>query len=547
MNRCGTFLVGLWAGWMPLAAAQSIQFEDATQVAGLTAETARGCGVAVGDYDGDGWLDLCLVGNSNAGTRIFRNAGDGTFIDVSDTVLPADTPMATAAAFVDLDGDHDADLVLGRRFGSRTLVGLDVLHNDAGQFVRLGPPGGVGPGSGALGGLAVADLDADGDPDVVIVRTGGAGTYYRNDGGGVFSVQTASFGAGLDMIRNSWAAVLADFDNDRDADLHVAVDRARDFHAHNNGDGTFANVSGQVGTTSIGFDMGLAVGDIDNDGDLDIYSTNIGYGVLYVNDGAGNFTQEADSRGVGTWTWAPTAVGWGTVFADLDLDGDEDLSFVTVNAPGGCFENQGAGTFAAVLGSSGLNLDGSGLVAFDYDRDGDLDLLVTRCDNVRLYRNISPRSGLHWLTVRPQSRQSGPDGIGVRISVQAGPMQMMREITCGGSFLCAGPLEAHFGLGPCPMADVVYVRWPSGAARRLTDVAADQVLTVFEPQLENGQLVGDLDADNDVDLDDLTTLLSRFGAPATTPDDPADLDGDGSVFLNDLARLLMQFGSVLEN
>ncbi len=535
----------LVAAWIPSAAAQSITFTEVSAAAGLSVPTARGCGVAVGDVDGDGWLDLCLTGNNSAGTRIFRNDGDGTFVDISDTVLPADTPMATAAALVDIDGDHDADLVLGRRFGSRTLVGLDVLHNEGGVFVRLGPPGGLGPASGALGGLVVGDLDADGDADVVIVRTGGGGTYYRNDGGGFFSVQTAAFGAGLDMMRNSWAAVLADFDNDRDLDLHVAVDRARDFHAHNNGDGTFVDVSGQVGTTSIGFDMGLAVGDIDDDGDLDIYSTNIGYGVLYVNDGAGNFTQEADARGVGTWTWAPTAVGWGTVFADLDLDGDEDLSFVTVNAPGGCYQNQGTGTFAAILQSSGLNLDGSGLVAFDYDRDGDLDLLVTRCDNVRLYQNVTPRNGLHWLIVRPYSSQSAPGGVGVRITVQAGPMRMMREIFCGGSFLCAGPLEAHFGMGPCPMADEVFVRWPNGAARRLTHVAVDQVLTVSEPWVEGGSLLGDVDADNDVDLDDLTLLLSRFGGPVT-PDDPADLDGDGSVLLNDLSRLLMQFGSVLE-
>ncbi len=535
-----SFTPGLLLILTTFCAAQMPEFTDVTGTCGLLGAVA--CGVAVGDYDNDGWDDVLLYGQSGGGTRLFRNNGDTTFSEVTASVLPAGMPAVSGAAFVDIDNDGDADLVLARQFGNFQVIGLEYLFNENGLFVSGTGGLGLSPASGELGGMSIADVDRDGDLDVVIVRYFGTGSFFRNDGSGHFSDQTASFGGGLSVSRRHWANALADFDNDGDADMHVAIDFGPDYHLHNNGDGTFTDVSNAVGVTNVGADMGLAVGDVDNDGDLDIYSTNIGFGVLYINDGTGNFQDQAGARGVRNWSGG-LGIGWGASFADLNLDRFPDITFVTGNTRGGCYVNRGDATFDPVPPSNGVQLDGLGLVAFDYDHDGDFDLLTTRCESIRLLENVTPRGSNHWIAIRPVGTQSNRSGIGTRIYVLAAGVQMMQEIICGASFRSSGPYEALFGLSACPMADEITIVWPSGAGRRMSMVPADQRLTVYEPQLNpDGTLLGDLDADADVDMTDLTALLAAYGSPQTS----ADLDGDGYVGLFDLAAMLSQFGAFVQ-
>ncbi len=541
--RSATMIAGTVVWLAGLATAQMPEFQDVTGTCGLlgTGNTAA-CGVAVGDYDGDGWDDVLLYGQSGAGTRLFRNNGDKTFSDVTDSVLPPGMPAVSGAAFVDIDNDGDADLVLARQFGNFQVIGLEYLFNEQGQYVSGTGGLGLSPASGELGGMSIADIDLDGDLDVVIMRYFGTGSLFLNDGSGHFTDATAGAGGGLTMSRRHWSNALADFDNDGDPDMHVAIDFGPDYHLHNNGDGTFVDVSAAVGVTNVGADMGLAVGDVDNDGDLDIYSTNIGFGVLYINDGAGNFQDQAGQRGVRNWP-SGLGIGWGASFADLNLDRYPDITFVTGNTRGGCFVNRGDATFDSVPAGNGLQLDGLGLVAFDYDHDGDIDLLTARCESVRLLENVTPRGSNRWLVVRPVGTQSNRSGIGTRVYALAAGVQMMQEIVCGASFRSSGPYEAHFGLSACPMADELTVIWPSGAGRRLSMVAADQRLTVREPVLNpDGTLVGDLDGDADVDTTDLVSLLSGYGSVTDT----GDLNGDGYVGLFDLAMLLSQFGAFVQ-
>lgn len=478
------FGLTLFAGLLlPAASAQPLHFTNVTAASGIVynATGGMGMGASSGDYDGDGWLDLCLVGSAVQGVALFRNNQDGTFTDVTALALPPAMPKSGYAAFADLDNDGDQDLVLSRWHGGQEECSLMFLENAAGAFAYTANPE-MGRHASRVGGLTLADADRDGDLDVVMTHYYGPGVYAENLGNMVFRDATARFGAGLGVERRHWGAVFADYNNDRLVDLHIAVDFAHDYQARNLGAGIFADVSVAARVSNIGADMGLAVGDIDNDGDLDIYSTNVGVHCLYINDGQGVFSSEASSRGCAFVENANFAFAWGCDFADFDHDGDLDLAMVTESGAGSLYANDGTGHFSYATSGTGLVLGGYGLLVWDYDRDGDLDMLTTSANLPPiLFENTTTYVNRHSLDITPRGTISNRDGVGTRIYVRVGATTMMREITCGRSFYCEPPLNAHFG-SLAPVADEVLVIWPSGRYRRLTNVAMDQSLEVVEPR-----------------------------------------------------------------
>lgn len=489
------------------AAAQSFEFVDVTEEVGLRVPLGIPTpGVAVGDYDGDGWLDVVVFGAETPSPQVYRNhggdiaAGRGVrwFGNVSPYCMPPNATPASAGILADLDQDGDQDMVVSYRYphpglpsGNHLDVGIRYYEN-SGRYFRNGvviPD--LGRDATRHGGLALGDVDGDSDLDIVFQHNGaggglgGPGFFIRNNGLPNLVDDTAAFGADLGQSRRNFSAVLVDFDRDGDLDLHTAVDFFPDYHCHNNGDGTFEFVSPQVGTMNGGADMGLAIGDIENDGDLDIYSTNIGIGVLYVNDGDGNFQNEAVPRGCGSWGSAHgVAVGWGTMFADFDHDMDQDLVFVAYAAPGLFFENDGTGHFTTYEQEDvGLILLGHGLITFDYDKDGDLDVLTMRqgMQFPHLFENRSPvLEGRHWLVVELEGVQSNRDGVGAYVEVTAGGVTQTRAILAGQSFKSGPPMNAHFGLGTNAVADEVRVLWPSGLVQTLENVATDRYLEIVE-------------------------------------------------------------------
>jgi len=526
------------------AQAQGVRFQDISDTSGLiySGIGPMGTGVGIGDYDGDGWDDVVLVGATADSVQLYHNNGDKTFTNVRDSVLPDALPRSSSAHLVDLDNDGDKDLVLSRWFGTFLDSGFHYLVNEGGVFVAGVNSDGMARSGYRTGGTAVADLDYDGDLDVVLMHFFGTGNYVRNEG--IFNLVDGSTGIGANLTaeRPHWSVVLADFNNDGFTDIHAAIDLEVDYQARNLGDGTFVDVSAQVGVTNDGADMGLAVGDIENDGDLDIYSSTIGSHNLYVNDGVGNFTMEAGERGVERGEGRIIGFGWGCEFHDWDHDGDLDLAMVTQSGHGSLYMNDGTGHFTFGTRGSRLRLTGLGLISFDMDHDGDLDIIVTPTEGPPLlYENITDFQGRSWLIVDTKGVTSNRDGIGTRVYVTVGPTTMMRESQSGGSFHCTGPLYAHFGLGEHAIADQVRIRWPSGLTRTMTNVAANRYLTVFEPLVRDGNLIGDFDLDCDVDLDDLSAVLTQFGSTLNPSTGDSDLDGD--VDLQDLALLLSQFGA----
>ncbi|MFT5050010.1 MAG: hypothetical protein ACI8QZ_001403 [Chlamydiales bacterium] len=491
------------------ATAQEMEFVDVTWGSGLDVSLGIvGPGTAVGDYDRDGWLDVCITGiGVGRGPRIFRNLGgerNGSgpwFEDVSSSVMPADFEPGSVSIFGDLDNDGDLDLITSRRFrtaqhptGDVHEIGLMYYENVGARYIRGRSDISLGWAPNSVhGGLTLGDVDLDGDLDIVFVHggggngVGGPGFYIRNDGLPDLVDDTQHFGANLDQVNRYFSVILADFNGDLRLDLHGAVDFYQDYHASNDGIGNFTYTTQSAGTTNTGSDMGLAIGDMDNDGDLDLYSTNINQGVLYVNNGDDTFQDEAYARGCASWdSGFGTIIGWGTSFADFDNDRDLDLLFVARSKPGHLFRNLGGGNFARYTNAGGLQdrLGGHGLVVFDYDRDGDEDFLVMRSGVLQpgLYENTTERAGRHWLSVELEGTRSNRDGVGARIELHTPDGERLtRVITAGSSFKSGPPMNAHFGLGDAVRARQIRVFWPSGVIQTLRGVAVDRVLRIVEP------------------------------------------------------------------
>ncbi len=498
----------------------------------LQSGSAIGAAVAAGDYDGDGWTDLVFVGGRPAGMQLYRNLGDRTFENVTSQTIPAGLPWASAVLLLDVDNDGDPDIVYSREANSRSWTGFGYLLNVGGVFVFGGLPDEFARGAGRIGGLAAADVDNDGLLDVYKGHSFGPGFLLMGHATAGFVDETLLRCADMTVERTNWAVAFADYNGDGYQDLHLAIDFFADVQFRNLGNGEFVDVSAEANVEYEGSDMGLAVGDIDNDGDLDIFSSNIRPHALHVNEGAGRFNEESEARGI-VASDGFFGIGYGTAFLDIDHDTDLDLLMLDSNVAGLAFENIGNGYFQNVSQNAGSQLSGYGLALFDVDNDGDLDMIRTASVGYpSLFENIAPPPDHGWLVVRPIGTYSNRDSLGARVWVVADGVRMMREAHCGGTFKGGNAKEAYFGLGARDHADLVEVEWPSGMIVRVTDVEKNQTLTLVEPN-------PDLTGDHVLDLADLQNLLTQFGALGD--DLPADFDGNGWVDLADLSSFLTAY------
>jgi hypothetical protein len=453
------------------------RFSDVTARAGV-GRAGWGQGVAVGDVDNDGAVDLYLTFFGE--NVLFRNNGDGTFSDVTAKAGVAAGGWSTSAAFADYDLDGDLDLYVARYVDfdleRAPLPGSRPNCRYAGLPVMCGPRG-----------LA-------GQRDVL----------YRNNGGLSFSDVTSAAGELDREAYRGLGAVWGDYDDDGRPDLLVANDAHPNLLFHNEGNGTFVEVAFEAG---VAYDedgreragMGVDLGDYDNDGRLDATITNFQGEphALYRNLGRGLFQETTWPSGVGSATLA--YLGWGTRFVDLDNDGWNDLVFVNghvypeVDRHGLeesfaqrtlVLRNGADGRFADVSEAAGPALAtrraGRGAAFGDFDDDGRVDVLITGMNEPpALLRNESAPAG-HWLSVTLRGRRSNRDGIGARVTLEAGGQRQVREVHADGSYLSQSDRRAHFGLGRALGAASVEVRWPSGTVDRLSNVGADRRVWIEE-------------------------------------------------------------------
>ncbi len=486
-------------------------------------------GTTWGDYDNDGDLDCYVTTWRGEVDRFFINNGTGSFTRDTTMVIVADTNWSDVATWNDYDNDGRLDLLVS--VGFSTPLAKLLFHADSlGGFTKVASPPLTTDGDRSHG-LAWADYDNDGDLDVFVTNVDQKNALYRNEGAGVFiRVNAPPFNTD---IATSIRCVWGDIDNDGDFDLFVSnTNGQNEFEYLNNGDGTFTKVTSGPQVNDGAWSNSIGLFDVDNDGDLDLFVT-VGFQVgqvnnrLYYNNGDGTFVRELAGPLVND-------IGWTHGFACDDID-----------------------------------------------RDGDLDIVCAKNQNENQNNSFFLNDGNsnHWLNISCQGIKSPRDGNGVRIRVRATiggvPKWQMRELCSPTGFGLTG-LHAHFGLGDAAVLDTLEIRWPAGTKDYYFNVSVDQFLSFVECQDPDADGVGcgdncpatanpiqedsnndgvgdacccvgltgnvDCDPGNGVDISDLSALIDylyiTFSPLCCVKS--ANIDGDvsGGIDISDLSALI---------
>ncbi len=509
---CATLLLFLAALAMPLSAhAAPWDFSVFTALAGIsythgfvegiTSEPREFAGgAAVGDYNNDGYLDIYVVRGNVGPNLLYKNKGNATFQEVGAAAGVALTnTRGCGPTFADLNGDGWLDLVVGGVEGTSPAV---FKNNGNGTFQNITATCGI-TYSGDTYSISLADYDRDNDLDIFMTHWGEAqftgGHLWRNNGNLTFTdvEQDAGFFLFGDALFDySYTANFADINSDSWPDLLLTSDYHNSEIYMNDGDGTFTCTTTPVISDDNG--MGAAAGDFDNDGHLDWFVSGKSAppgtaklldaetgNRLYRNTGNGTFEDRTDSAGVRVGYW-----GWGSSLADFNNDGHLDIyqtngtTLVTgyYQDRSKMFISTGLATFTE-LGDS-LNVDdnaqGRGVSAFDFDRDGDLDIFVA-CNSQSpiLYRNRGGNAR-NWTTIKLRGLPPNSEGIGARVSVTTASFTQMREMRVGSNYVSQDPAEAHFGLGTAPIISEIRIEWPSGQIDIFNNIPVNKYLVFNE-------------------------------------------------------------------
>jgi hypothetical protein len=525
-----------------LAGAQT--YVDITAATGLAAaeysSAEFGSGIAAGDIDGDGDMDLA-VSNGDGGTlHLYRNDGGGQFTEVQNTGLASPPGQVHGLVFADVDNDGDQDLyVCGFRIPSMLYV-----NQGAGTFVDEAAARGISHSTSNFG-ASFGDYDLDGWLDLYVSNRGSSTTglgqaniLYRNLGGGVFADVTAT--AGVGNVGLTYAAVFCDVDEDGWPDIVVANDKgARGIPNEvyrNLGNGTFTPAGAQLRADTAIDAMGVDFVDAFNDGGVDLFfSDSAPDHLLLVQDTAtGRYADLSTRCGLFSVT-----DGWAVHFVDLDNDGWQDLHVVNSNWPNSVYRNPGqslaqVGTWQDI--SAQLNLgqfyEQYATAVLDFDDDGRLDFChryersappFLAPYGVGLMQGQGPVG--NWLKVRTVGTVSNRDGIGTRVTVQTGSHVQRQWVRNGVGFQGSSDPRLHFGLGSAQAVDRISVRWPSGTEQLLRSVATSRIVELVEPRFDlvGAATVGGsanllLDSPNDAGAGYAMLLAATASMPTPIPD-----------------------------
>jgi len=459
-------------------------FSDVTERAGLV-HHGWGQGVCVGDYDNDGFLDLFVTYWGH--NVLFHNNGDGSFTDVSKEagVAGATSRWGSGCAFLDYDRDGHLDLFVSNYvfFDPRTAPdpGTNPYCIFRGLTVNCGPRG----------------------------LTGETNLLYHNNGDGTFSDVSIKSGVTQPSGYYGLGVLVGDFDSDGWPDIYVANDDTPNILFRNNHDGTFTDIAVLAGCA---YDengqpqsgMGVAAGDYDGDGWLDIFKTNFSgqRPNLYHNTGKALFTDVTGQSGTSR---NDRYVGWGCGFFDPDNDGWLDIFYCNGhvypellqtqddvkyreprvlyrNLHNGLFEDVSAAAGACVIAPS----TGRGCAFGDFDNDGDIDIVINNMGDYPSLLRCDRTNRNHWIKIRTVGLKSNRSGIGARLTCVAGGRVQIDEVRSGGSYLSQNDLRVHFGLGSGESLEKLEVQWPSGRKDVFKSLPVDRTIVVEE----SGRVLG---------------------------------------------------------
>jgi len=449
-------------------------FTDVTAKAGVGAEGLFGMGVAVGDYNNDGFPDLFVLGYGRC--ILFHNNGDGTFSDVTAKVgVENSGRWGSSAAWFDYDNDGRLDLVIA-------------------NYVDWAPDNNFWCGDHGPGLRSYCHPDN---------YHGQAPTLYHNNGDGTFTDVSLRSGVGA-KPGNGLGVVTLDYDDDGWQDIFIANDSMPNFLFHNNRDGTFREV-GYMAGVAVSMDgtseagMGVDAADASGNGQMDLVVTHLDSQLarFYQNMGGGVFDDATLRSKISYATFHMS--GFGTRFMDYDNDGWRDIfmcdghildnieryrSEVRYAEPKLMFRNTGRGIFENVSERLGADFErprvSRGAAVGDFDNDGDLDVLVNNNgEPAQLLRNDGGNAN-HWLEIFLIGTKSNRDGVGARVKLKAGDLTLCDQRKGGMSYQSAQDPRLHFGLGAHGTVDALEIIWPSGAVTKLAGIKSDQIISVKE-------------------------------------------------------------------
>jgi hypothetical protein len=544
-----------------LAGAQVLTFTEVSEETGIVIDQANAPGMlqsyaiaggAVGDFNNDGWQDLFVMAGGLEPDRLYINNADGTFTDLAAAWGVAKTHYGVSATCADFNNDGWMDISVSSQGPSDAAPaqGKNILYrnNGNGTFTDIAESAGVAFRVAAADSFATAfgDYDNDGDLDMfstayTLVRQGNR--LFRNNGDETFTDVTAPSGleAMIPLQASGFVPAFADMNADGHLDLMLVADHGTSMMFRGNGNGTFTNVTSSVSRLHTANGMGIAIGDLNKDGLLDWYISSIEVtglptsgNLLFMQRPDGGFDEMARISGVNRGGW-----GWGVLMVDLDHDGVEEI-VATKNASGASpshiFKRTGGMQHADIsLACHFLHYDGGrGLVNFDYDNDGDQDLVVfTNGGRLGVWRNDLNGPNTNWLRVRLDTSARptlAPDGFQSVVRIAAGPARHLQVIDGATNHCSSGEHGAHFGLADATSADWVRVEWRDGTSTTVGPVAANQILDLRAPFHP-----GDFNDDGLLDMGDVVAFASAFLADSPA----ADLDGNGLRDLNDLVTFMI--------